>query len=166
MKKYFLLFFVLLFAGCSKSWSSDSIKEYNNSLITLQTQSVSVVKNYYEWLEKNYDGSNLLELFTGTLDELQWLHEKAQLLPEWENDPELKDAVTNYISWLQMAFITYEWPVVEMLLDYTWQVSHFYRDNESFFSESAMKFASELAVLDKELESYYVHFSGKYGYNM
>jgi hypothetical protein len=166
MKKYIFLLLVFLFAWCSKSWWDGDIKEYNNSLMAIQSQSVDIIKNYYEWLEKNYDGSNLLEMFTWTIEELQWLDSKLQFMSWWKGDTELKNAVSNYISWLQMSFITNEWPVVEMLLDYTWQVSHFYRDNESFFSNSAMKFASDLATLDKELESYYVHFSEKYWYNM
>ena len=166
MKKYIFLLFLFIFAWCTKSWSKGNIEEYNNSLISIQSESVGVVKDYYEWLEKKYNGTNLLELFTWTVDWLQWLEKKAQAISDWNDDSELKDAVVNYISWLQIAFITYEWPVVEMLLDYTWQVSHFYRDNQSFFSESAMKFASELAVLDKELESYYVHFSEKYWYDL
>ena len=166
MKKYIFLLFLFIVAWCSKSWTKGNVKEYNNSLIELQTESVSVVKDYYEGLEKKYDGTNLLGMFTWTVDWLQWLERKAQSFPDWEDDSELKNAVVNYISWLQIAFITYEWPVVEMLLDYTWQVSRFYRDNQSFFSESAMNFASELAILDKELESYYVHFSEKYWYDL
>lgn len=165
MKKFIFLFFVFSLAWCWDSWTSWDIKEYNNSLIALQTQSVDIVKDYYEWLEKRYDGLNLLEMFTWTVDKLQWIEKIAELSPNWKDDSELKDAVTNYISWLQLAFIRYEWPVVEMLLDYTWQVSHFYRDNQSFFSDSAMKFAWELAVLDKELDWYYVHFSEKYWYD-
>jgi len=165
MKKYIFLFFVFFFVWCSKTSVDWNIKEYNDSLITLQMQSVDVVKNYYEWLEKNYDGSNLLELFTWTIDELKKIEQKAQKISSREEDDELKNAVVNYISWLEIAFINYEWPVVEMLLDYTWQVSHFYRDNESFFSSSAMKLAWELTSLDRELEWYYINFSEKYWYN-
>jgi hypothetical protein len=164
MKKYIFLFFVFLLAWCSSSLSGGNIKEYNNSLMAVQSQSVEIIKNYYEWLEKNYDGSNLLEMFTGTVEELQWLESKVELMSWWKDDYELRDAVANYISWLQVSFIKNEWPIVEMLLDYTWQVSRFYRDNESFFSDSAMKFAWDLAALDKEMESYYVHFSEKYWY--
>ena len=166
MKKCIFLFFLLFLAWCSESWKNGNIEEYNNWLIALQMQSVDVVKDYYDWLEKNYDGSNLLEMFTWVVDKLQWIEKKAELSSSWKDDPELKNAVINYISWLQIAFIRYEWPVVELLLDYTWQVSHFYRDNQSFFSDSAMKFAWELAVLDKELDWYYVHFSEKYWYDM
>jgi hypothetical protein len=165
MKKIIFLFFVLLLAWCSKSWTSGDIREYNNSLMVLQSESVDVIKNYYDWLEEYYDGSNLMDLFTWAVDELKILEWKASLMSWREGDDDLKNAVINYISWLQSAFITYEWPVVEMLLDYTWQVSHFYRDNESFFSDSAMKLAWELSMLDKELNWLYAYFSEKYWYN-
>ena len=133
--------------------------------MVLQGQSVDTIKDYYEWLEKNYDGTNLMSLFTGTVDELQVLEKKASSMSSRDNDEDLKNAIVSYISWLQVAFITYEWPIVEMLLDYTWQVSHFYRENESFFSDSAMWLASELAILDKELDLRYSLFSEKYWYH-
>ena len=165
MKKIFVLLVCLMFTWC---WGSDidnkGIEEYNNELMGIQEQAVESLRSYYEGLEKDYDGSNLITMFTWTLDELSLLKSKAEHVSWWKEDDSLKNAIVEYISWMKVAFSTYEWPVVEVLVDYTWQISHFYRDNKELFSQSAMKLAWELAVLDKTLEWEYTIFSEKYGY--
>jgi hypothetical protein len=40
------------------------IEEYNNELMNIQGQAVESLRSYYEGLEKDYDGSNLITMFT------------------------------------------------------------------------------------------------------
>ena len=58
-------------------WGSNidnkGIEEYNNELLSIQEQAVESLRSYYEGLEKDYDGSNLITMFTWTLDELSLL---------------------------------------------------------------------------------------------
>ena len=164
MKKILILFLFFFLVWCWSSWTNMGIEEYNNTLISFQEASVDALKNYYEGLEKNYDGSNLILLFTWTLEDLSSLESQAENISWWNDDNELRDAVVNYISWMRAAFMTYEWPVIEILVDYTGQVSRFYKDNEEVFSQSAMQLASELAILDKSLEESYIHFAENHGY--
>ena len=169
MKKFcygvlFLAFLSIFLSWCWWSKWSWKVKDYNNTLMTIQEKSVDTLKDYYKSLEKDYDGTNLISMFTWTLDSLNALKWEAQSISWWEWDDTLKEAVVEYISWMTSAFAKYELPVVEILVDYTGQVSRFYKDNEELFSQSAMKLAWELAVLDKSLEGEYTQFAEKYGY--
>lgn len=168
MKKIILyslfVVFSILLGACNKQWDNDWIEDYVNDLLGFQEQSVNVLYTYYSWLEKKYDGSNLVALFTWTMDELERIEKEVRLYPSWDDDGSLRDAVWDYIAWMEQAFWKYEWTVIETLVDYDGQVSRFYRDNQKTFSDSAMKLASELAILDRQLDASYTAFLQKYSY--
>lgn len=142
-----------------------TLEEYNNTLISLQERSVETLQIYYNALEEKYNGSNLEALYSWTVQTLADLADESQSIPDWKNDPLLRDAITMYIIQIKDTFEKNEGPVVKLLSNISWETSGgiaLYRENRQLFSSYTMTLATTLAELDKTLEQTYQEFSKKY----
>lgn len=169
MKKKSLIFFWILcgmvLTGCGAR-EDMSVEDYNNLIIGYQTRAVESVEQYFSNLDQDYDGQNLPMLYVGIRGKLAQLQSQAAEQEAWKRDERLRDGVVAYISGLQMVLEQYEKPVIELLGAYTGEARDLYRRDKELITSFTMKFAAELAILDKEMDRVQAQFAQKYGYQV
>lgn len=169
-KKLILAFGLCLLSGvllgCGSSQPKISVQDYNNQLISYQTQALDSLDAYFSRLEKEYDGKNLHQLYQELKTQIESLKTQAIAHETRNGDAGLKDAVVRYLSGLESALEENEKPIVDLIEGHTGEMKEFYQQERDKINQLTLNFAKKLASLDDALAQQQAKFSHQHGYTL